>query len=191
MSPTKKKDLGIKVDRITINKILAVGHEFDLNKDGLFDARMGAVNIWCSPTDKPSCWNVEVTQGALDFPRAYVGGLYWEWTGDSQADLFIEVEAYDLVRNRGKLSDDEWDNVVEWVEQKVKGLLRLVELQADIVGTKCPFCDFVLDKGRLLNELIDHVSVHGEVEGIILGNPTSIVVERKSYPLEFAETFEE
>ena len=189
---SKRKNLGITVSRAIIEKILAVGHEFDVNKNGLYDARMGAVNVWCSPEDKPSCWDIEVTQGGLNYPREYVGGLYWDWSADGkQASLFVEVEAYDLIRKKKKLTDGQWECVLDWVEDKVKGLLRLAALQADVVGTKCPFCEFILEKGRLLNELIEHIATHGNVEGVVLGNPTLVRVDGKIYQLTSVETFGE
>ncbi len=78
-----KKTLNILVDRDLVRKILAVGHEFDVNKNGLFDARSGCVNFWCSQEDKPECWDVPILQGGLKFPRDYVGGMYWEWAEPS------------------------------------------------------------------------------------------------------------
>src|ERR1039458_6195128 len=97
----RKRELGIVLDRDAIRKVLAVGHELDVDKNGLYDARLGAVNIWCSPEDKPTCWTEEVLNGDLNYPRDYVAGLYWDWEG-GQAKLYIEVEPYELIRHKEK-----------------------------------------------------------------------------------------
>lgn len=173
-----KKTLNILVDRDLVHKILAVGHEFDVNRNGLYDARSGCVNVWCSPTDKPECWDIPVSQGCLKFPREYVGGIYWEWNEPSDKfSIYIETTPYDLERKYKKVSQEQMESCLKWVEMQTRSLLRLAHVQETILGTCCPLCDFVLPNGRLLNELIDHiVEAHQDVKlgGLTLGNPSSV-----------------
>lgn len=161
-----------------------MGHEFDINKDGLYDARSGAVNFWCSPEDKPTCWNAEIIPGSLNYPRAYVGSVSWDWQDDlTQAELFLEASPYDLKKNP---TEKEWESVFEWLEKQFKGLMRLVGMHEDVYGTRCPFCDFVLGKEYMLNGLIEHIhEIHQkQVQSVILATPTTLEIEGNEYPLE-------
>ena len=180
------KQLNVVINQNTIRKILAVGREFDVNKNGLFDTRSGCVNIWCSPEDKPDYWDVEITQGALEYPREYVGGLYWEWEDfDNKFHLYIEVTPYSLLNKDKTLSEESWQKCTEWVEKQAWNLIRLAKIHEENLGTCCPFCDFVLPLDRLLNDLISHiVEKHGEVKSIILGSPTTIETNKGIFELK-------
>lgn len=124
-----RRDLNQTVSRDTIQKLLAVGHQFDLNKNGLYDARSGVVNVWASPEDKPTCWTPEITQGTLNFPRDYVGGLYWDWLDDHSATLYLDATPYGLTERGPKktLTPEEWDQIFDWLKVKVQNLIRLAE----------------------------------------------------------------
>src|SRR5581483_3521744 len=147
--------LNLLVDKDTIYKMLAVGSEFDVNKNGLFDARSGCVNVWCSPDDKPDCWDIPITKGGLHYPREYVGGIHWEW--DEKTDkfsIFIEAVPYNLERHYKKVSPKQLQSCLDWVEVQAKNLLRLAHIQETVLGICCPFCDYVLPNDELLNTLI-------------------------------------
>lgn len=176
-----KKQLNTTVDYDTIKKILAVGHEFDVNKNGLFDARSGCVNFWCSPEDKPDCWNEKIDQGALEYPRDYVGGLYW----DENCSLYIEVSPYELLRYKA-MSDEDWKSCTDWVEKQVKNLIRLAGIHETTLGTCCPFCNFILPLDCLLNDLVDHMITHEgiQISGITLGRPTKIETNKGAFELK-------
>lgn len=201
----KKQFLGRRVNRQYVQKLLDVGNQFDLEKNGLFDARSGVVNIWCSPDDKPSCWNIEVTQGGLSHPREYVGALGWDNydEADDTWELYIEATPYTLRDHKspkdqwsGKwtaITDEEWDSLMKWVGEKANMLIRLAELHPTVVGTRCPFCDFVLPAGEILNILVDHVfqthRIH--IKSVTLGDPTVLETEKGVFPLRPVESFEE
>lgn len=191
-----KKQLGVTADRDLIQKILAVGHEFDVDKGGYFDARMGCVNLWCGPEDKPECWP-EPTQGGLNYPRDYVGGVSWDFNDDGKAELYIEVTPFTLAELNesrtermfgsprwDRVTDEHWDQCVEWCEKQAKTLLRFARIHATSLGVSCPFCDYVLENGRLLNELFEHLTEHGEVGDVVLGDGVSVTVNGQSYTLQ-------
>ena len=134
----RKRELGIVLDRAAVRKVLAVGHELDVNKNGLYDTRLGCVNIWCSPEDKPACWSKEVIKGDLNYPRDYVAGLYW----DERLALFIEVEPYELIREKEihdhvrrwippeeRITEEEWEELFKWSIEKVEYLLNVSGLR--------------------------------------------------------------
>ncbi len=106
----RRENLNVRADRSLLRQFLATGRAWDLERGGLYDARSGVVNIWCGPHDKPACWNQPISQGGLSYPREYVGGLYWEWHDDDQAELFVEAAPYTLLeqRRREPLTAQEW-----------------------------------------------------------------------------------
>jgi len=197
-----QKQLNIKGTREFIARLLATGRAFDVNKDGLYDARSGAINVWCSPTDKPACWTHEITKGDLKYPREYVGGLYWDWLDDNSVQFRLDCTPYQMLEHIKKerkprwnapiLTDDEWNEIVGWLERKVLELLRLADLHPEIGGTKCPFCDYVLPPDELLNTIIEHIdNMHREVEvtGVCLGREACINTKAGDYVLRAVEKF--
>lgn len=196
------RDLGIVVDRRKIARILDTARAFDLNSGGLYDGRSGCVNIWLSPEDKPACWTAPITAGALAYPREVVGDLNWrEWPDDDHARLAVEASPYGLVDHVREalkdrpyrervLSPEDWTQILDWLEEKARALVRLADLAPDVVGTACPFCAHVLPAGRLLNELIAHVSAeHGRVTALSLGETVTITTATGVYPLRPVESF--
>jgi hypothetical protein len=61
----RREMLNLTVEREFLQRLLAAGHAFDLEREGLYDARSGLVNIWCSPDDKPPCWDAVITRGGV------------------------------------------------------------------------------------------------------------------------------
>jgi hypothetical protein len=104
----RREVLNVRADCNLLRQFLATGRAWDLERGGLYDARSGVVNIWCSPDDKPACWDAKITLGGLRYPREYVGGLGWEWQGDDQAALYVEAAPYALLdqRRRKQLTED-------------------------------------------------------------------------------------
>jgi hypothetical protein len=79
-----------------------------------------------------------------------------------------------------------------WLEAKARNLIRLANLSPAVVGTRCPFCAWVLPRGQLLNDLVDHVcAAHPgqQVRSVNLGEPTTITTDTGVYTLEDAEDF--
>lgn len=118
----------VHADRHFIRELLRRGHERDVNKGGLCDSRSGCVNFWCSPEDKPDCWATEIIQGSLAYPRAYVGGLYWNWREDDTVTFYVDVSPFDLLRDGAgrtrQLSDETWESVLAWIEAKAMELIN-------------------------------------------------------------------
>jgi hypothetical protein len=191
----RREILDVRADRALLRQLLAAGHAFDLNSGGLYDARSGVVNIWCSPTDKPACWDRPISRGGLRYPREYVGGLGWEWPDDDHAELYVEAAPYALLdhRRRKPLAEQEWEEILAWLREKAMGLVRLARLAPQVVGVRCPFCSFVLLAGELLNGLLEHVAVaHPEVglRGLTLGDPPVLGTDRGDFPIRPAERFD-
>ncbi len=70
-------------------------YELDLNKGAYYDARIGAVNFWCGPDNKPADWPVkEFDKGLLRFPRDYVGAFYADGLKRGRVTLHFDVHAY-------------------------------------------------------------------------------------------------
>jgi len=128
MEKTRETDLNISINDLTIRKILDYGRTHDLQKNGLYDGRSGCINIWCSPEDKPECW-VEPTKGSLIYPRDFVGTLFWQAQGTLYT-LKVDISPYHLLESSRSVSDDELDECLNWVLEKVRHLLN----ECGIVG---------------------------------------------------------
>jgi hypothetical protein len=86
--------------------VLQAARELDLNQGGYWDGRSGAVNAWCGPDDKPDGWppDVEITRGALAYPRSFVATCWLEWPEDGptrwdsgeQLPIQADISIYDV-----------------------------------------------------------------------------------------------
>jgi hypothetical protein len=174
-SRERKVALGVRIDRATVQKVLAVAREFDVDKRGLYDAGAGQVQVWCSPTDKPVVWSAPITRGSFPEPRELVGALSWDWDGE-EALLHVEGYPYELLgsnwdRKRWDLPEETWLGVMGWLKEKAWELVRLARMHETYLGCGCPFCEFMLPAGELVNGLVEHVADrHGEVKAVALGD---------------------
>jgi hypothetical protein len=190
----RREVLNVRADRNLLRQLLATGRAWDLERGGQYDARSGVVNIWCSPDDKPACWDAKITPGGLSHPREYVGGLGWKWQDDDHAELYVEAAPYALLdhRRRRSLSEQEWQDILAWLQEKAMGLVRLARLEPQVVGTRCPFCSFVLPAGELLNDLLAHIATnHPDVSlrGVVLGEAVILQTDRGEFTLQAVEQF--
>lgn len=106
MKTLERESLGIFLDRAGVDTLLETARELDeespvtwLPPKGFYRAgARGQVSVWCSPEDKPACWDVPIERG-----RAFVGRLCWEPWEPKQGEaveVFIEGTPSDLVRER-------------------------------------------------------------------------------------------
>jgi hypothetical protein len=178
----ERKNLGLVVDRPMVAKLVNSARAFDVERGGCYDA-CGAhqVQVWANPDDKPACWDAPFTPGAWG-PSELVGDITWEWRPDDTAELCLEIYARELIDHRMKqarvreyedcrrtgrpirrfrvedvISGADREQLFAWLETKARDLLRLAQLQPAVVGTKCPWCGFVLANGAFLNDLMDHI----------------------------------
>jgi hypothetical protein len=187
--------LNVRADRNLLRQLLAAGRAWDLEQGGLYDARSGVINIWCSPDDKPACWDRPISRGGLRHPREYVGGLGCEWPADDHAELYVEAAPYALLERKPRrpLAEQEWEEILAWLRAKAMELVRLARLEPQVVGACCPFCPFVLPAGELLNGLLEHVAAaHSEVglRAVTLGDPPMLGTDRGDFPIRPAERFD-
>jgi len=69
-------------------------YELDVDKGAYYDARIGAVNFWCGPDNKPPDWPVPIEKGALKFPRDYVGAFFADGLRRGRITLHFDLSAY-------------------------------------------------------------------------------------------------
>ena len=69
-------------------------YELDLNKGAYCDARLGAVNFWCGPDNKPPGWPGRITKGQLKFPREFVGSFSAWGSRGGRVKLHFAVHAH-------------------------------------------------------------------------------------------------
>jgi hypothetical protein len=191
----RKQPLHITADRDFIRRLLATVYAFDLERDGHYDACSGIINVWCSPDDRPACWDAPITPDAFPHPREYVGAIGWGWQDDGEAALYVEAAPYALLkcRPRRPLGEEAWAEILVWLREKALALVRLANLQPREVGTCCPFCEFILPAEELLNGLLEHVAAaHPTVQlrGVVLGGIPVLQTEHGHHPLRTAERFD-
>jgi hypothetical protein len=113
----------VQLNRISatqIGRIRMIGKELDINNGGYFDTRMGAINIWCGPDDKPESWEAEILPADLNYPRCIVGSLEWEWI-NNEAQLSLYICPYELQEQKKPIVVED---LVKWLEIKVAFLLE-------------------------------------------------------------------
>lgn len=90
-------------------QVLRVADDLDLERGGYWDARSGCLNLWAGPEDKPAGWpeQVPITNGALSYPRSFVGAIHPEWPRDcperdlpEKLPVILEVRCYDVAEWR-------------------------------------------------------------------------------------------
>jgi len=154
-------------------RILRIGLRLDLNKGGLWDSRLGCINLWVSPEDHPPSWKgVPIYKGALSYPRGYLAGFYGEPKGDDEVIIHLVIAPYDRVGERFRLRAEEMstEDELEWCLAKWKEIKEIAERElAPPPGIYCPLCDRRI-RVALLNDFLQHLNQHGvEVHGIFLG----------------------
>lgn len=169
------------VSGVTWRRMLALGHMWDINRGGLYDARSGVINLWVSPEDHPASWNdVAITQGALEYPRSYLGEIEGAWQPDGTVVLTLQVTPYERAerQRRGYYpspEEDEW----AWLQAKANALVdtteRLLAPPGADQGVYCRFCDAPI-RCQLLNDFLDHlVAVHQvSISAVVLGERLEI-----------------
>jgi hypothetical protein len=176
------------VNRDVWFKMLQIAHDFDLDKGGLYDARSGAINIWCSPEDKPDDYMFEITRGALNFPRNFMASIYGQFTRSGKnVELYLVIHNYGredhakALLNDGKISWREYKDMLElvergtpsewrWVEDKARWLIETARKESvfkDIVF--CPFCGVEFPELQLFNDFVLHIMKHTKVKKIVMG----------------------
>ncbi len=103
MPATKKRKKGCEFRecfhelRIARDEWIALrSHAFklDLNDGSHYDARIGAINFWCGPENKPASWPGKIPKGYLKYPRDYVGCVMTDGFTEDAVTLHFEVVAY-------------------------------------------------------------------------------------------------
>jgi hypothetical protein len=149
------------VNRRAWDRMLRLSGELDLNKGGYYDGRSGCINLWCGPEDKPESWkDIDITKGALNFPRSYIGCIDAEFINDDTIEIQVSVIPYERAEEEvaqhyygmtrieailakkhilfnGRKEEfmtplpDEW----EWVENKARELVAK--------------CNYIMEGGKL------------------------------------------
>lgn len=131
MLTRKERQLTVTFPDKMRRQMIQIAAALDINKAGYYDGSGGmVVNVWCGPEDKPDCWDVPITKGALHYHREFLGTIRFnELSGDSY-QIVIEASPYELYEKRPrhrKPSPEEMDEILDWIEKKAKELLNLAE----------------------------------------------------------------
>ncbi len=169
------------IHKVIMIKMHEIADEQDLNKGGLFDNRLGAINIWCSPEDHPDdeFWNkIKITKGALKYPREFIASIYFEpvdeslkkWKIKVEVTNYAKIEYANTLYRLGKIDGKEYDRMVEearkgtdeewkWVREKITWLINEAKKRGWYVWSyECPVCGKEI---KILNEFFECLERHG------------------------------
>lgn len=205
--PEITRKLNATMSAANVERLRSTAHAFDVAKApglNIYErcgiGTCGIVQIWCVPNDKPSCWDAPLSPGAWG-QSELVGEIDWQEQPDGLYELLVRVYGRALREHRQKQAREQgqqnWRQVVfssqeeqallDWLEQKARNLIRLAELEDHVVGLCCPYCDWVLYQGELLNGLVDHViGNHPQVKvtGVVLSDPILLQTNQGDMPLQ-------
>jgi len=127
--PTRK--LERLVTREDMQRMKDAGHTLDIAKGGAFDARLGAINIWCAPDDKPSCWNKEIRGGTV--LRDFVGTVTFDEVGEDLYQLNLCATPFELLEDQNSyrwetIPPENYESIFNWLEAKIEQLHQLVNI---------------------------------------------------------------
>jgi len=183
--------------RIVVNREVwegmhRVARREDINKGGLYDARGGgAINIWCSPEDKPVGYGYEIKKGILDYPRDFVASILPDYQKGGENKVLLEMEVSPERGGTEPIGREREPTQAElnWSIQKLKELVE----KGEIEGTSeevliCPICGEE-PKVILFNDFVEHIIKHGvkvkaivhSKEGIILPLENGSVITPNHY----------
>ncbi len=203
------RELGV-VSKKVWHKMLQIAQELDLNKGGIYDARLAAINIWVSPEDKPEDWTFPITKGALNFPREFIAAIYGEYVDNDNVKLHLEVTNYarmDYAEQRfnEEFGWEEYERQIglaktgteaewRWAVEKAKWLMSQAEKEnvfADIVY--CPFCGQEFKELKLFNDFIEHLTTHVTVKSIIITSEGHVIETSKGtlHPDDYIKTIKD
>jgi hypothetical protein len=196
-----EKVIGV-VSREVFAKMHQIARDLDLNKNGIYDSRGGgAINIWTSPSEKPSDYTFEITKGRLNYPRNFLASIYPEFIDDGrQVKLYMVIHnsaRKDLARHlldHSNISYEEYKEMLElaekgtsfewdWALEKAKWLIETAKKESvfkEIVY--CPYCGQEFPELKLFNEFILHLMMHVRLKSVVIAED-GIHIETEKYTI--------
>jgi hypothetical protein len=182
-----EKVIGV-VSREVFAKMHQIARDLDLDKNGIYDSRGGgAINLWVSPSDKPSDYTFEITKGRLNYPRNFLASIYPEFIDDGRrVKLYMVIHnsarenlakhlysngeiSYEEYKEKLELAEKGTDSEWSWALEKAKWLIETAEKEAvfkEIIY--CPYCGREFPELKLFNEFILHLATHIQIKSVIL-----------------------
>jgi hypothetical protein len=119
-------NMGVTVGAEHLVAMRLVARSCGQSRDGPYEDRVDYINLWCTPYDKPRCWDLQFRTGEGQFPREHVGTLSWRNAPAQRVELMLHVDAYNLRRTRRKwqLGRRDLKQVREWMQAKALSLVR-------------------------------------------------------------------
>src|SRR5260370_3404340 len=120
----------VRVHRAEWLELRKYAHELDIDKGSYYDARIGVVNFWCGPDNKPLDWpDVEINKGTLKFPRDYVGAFWADNLRRRKITLHFCIHAYTRGEAAGvERMSPEYRRLLLGTEQDQKWVIRQFDL---------------------------------------------------------------
>lgn len=131
MITRQTRSLSLTIPDAFRKQLLKTGQVYDINQGGHYDSSgCMVVNVWCAPDDKPSCWDQEIDQGALDYPREFVGTISFQSLLGGDYRIELEASPYQLKNYRAKRPNEhDLESCLDWMEKKTRELIKLANAE--------------------------------------------------------------
>ena len=120
----------VKLHRTEWLELRRYAQELSIDQGSYYDARIGVVNFWCGPDNKPLDWpHVEINKGTLRFPRDYVGAFFAESLRRRKITLHFRIHAYTRGEATGvERGSPEHQRLLRGTRQDEKWVIRQFDL---------------------------------------------------------------
>lgn len=132
MNEAERQYIGRRLSRHEWQAVRDTAIENDISKGGVCDCRSGAINFWCSESDKPGEWTQPIVGGT--YPVDLVGSVYFEFTAESDyVRTYVDLCPYSLLlarfghrwRSRLEYLDIQTrESLITWITEKWAELLQ-------------------------------------------------------------------
>jgi hypothetical protein len=117
------------VSRAEWAELLHHSYSLDLNKGSYYDGRLGCINFWCGPENKPSNWPGRIVKKRLKYPRAYVGAVHGRRLPSGRWRLHLDVKAYDRTeRENVEFGSPRWEELIRGTREDRAWVLKQFRL---------------------------------------------------------------
>ena len=116
------------LDKKLMQTVLDLAKDFDVGEnstaEALYDGRLAAINLWCTPGDHPDGWEgIPITAGAFCKAAEFVGTLSWSWS-DRINEFHLQTEPYALREHRHEREIANRPADLAWAQVKIEWLFR-------------------------------------------------------------------
>lgn len=181
-----------KVSEQAFERAHRIARKEDIDRGGLYDSRSGAINIWCSPRDKPAGYGYEIRKGALNYPRDYIATITSRRNKPEKCTVRLELQVdperggTESLGRRAEPTNEE----LKWAREKLDNLMergKKEEVMEEFLV--CPFCGDKIETVAFI-DFIRHISNHIDVVSVergVEGNVIQLASGETLFPSDYVQ----